>query len=388
MKIQTLDRDLGARELPRTYPNAVVDFTRSIPPRPAELGAGLKATLLALPLASDVDDLLSGSWPGGTKTDREAGARFLSRRFGTMVDPGRVIVTNGTQSALQLLFRAIVGNGGLLLSEAMSYGVLKGIADRSNVRLAGVELDREGVIPHAVASQLRSHARGAPALYCNPTIHNPTTATMSLERRIELAALAREYGFSIIEDDVLGMLHPEAPPPIAAVAPDVTWYVMGLTKCLAHGIRVAYLVAPTVEDANRLLQAERTFSSWFPAPLQAAVVRQWFSDGTGERITSAIRAEMDARHDIVQTLMAGHDYKGIRGAMHIWLNLPGHWSNHRFEAAAKRGGVLVRTAEHFAVDNSFSVPAVRISLSSPPNKQAMIDGITTLAGLLESGRES
>ncbi|UVK35509.1 PLP-dependent aminotransferase family protein (plasmid) [Mesorhizobium sp. AR10] len=363
--------------------DAAIDFTRSVAPRPRDIANGLVRTLSTLSTQEDVGCLLDGSVPGGAVEDRVCGARLLSRRFGSAIDPDRIIVTNGTQSALHLLFRTFIRTGGTLLSEALSYGVLKGIARQANVRLESLALDHEGITPEAVVRAFSASAGTADLLYCNPTIHNPTTSIMSIQRRKEIAALARTHSFKIVEDDVLGLLHPEAPPPLAALAPDITWYVMGLTKCLAHGMRIAYLLAPSVDHAKKLLAAERTYSSWFPAPLQAAVVRQWIKDGTAEQITSAIRSEMDARHAIARQVLAGHTFSGCDGAMHIWLKLPHPWSNREFEDAARRRRVLVRTADRFAVDDAPTSPAIRLSLSSPPDRQTVASGLATVAALLD-----
>ncbi|WP_080943949.1 aminotransferase-like domain-containing protein [Sinorhizobium meliloti] len=362
---------------------AAIDFSRSIPPRPRDISNGLAVALSTLSRRNDLDDLLDGSVPGGIAEDRVCGAQLLARRFGTAIDPDRIIVTNGTQSALHLLFRTFIRNGGTLLSEELSYGVLKGVARQSGARLEGAALDDEGIAPDAIS---RIVAAGAPVdlLYCNPTIHNPTTSTMSLERREKIAALARLHSFRIVEDDVLGLLHPEAPPPLAALASDVTWYVMGLTKCIAHGMRIAYLLAPSVEEAKKLLTAERTYSSWFPAPLQAAVARQWIQDGTAERITSAIRSEMDARHAIAREILGPNSYVGCEGAMHIWMRIPPPWSNRDFEEAAKARGILLRTADRFAVAKPPTTSAVRLSLSSPPDRQSLTSGLATIASLRET----
>ncbi|WOH80294.1 PLP-dependent aminotransferase family protein [Bradyrhizobium sp. BEA-2-5] len=350
-----------------------------------DIAHGLKSALTCLAAQQTVGSLLNGSIAGGTAEDRLSGARFLSRRFGETIDPNRIVVTNGTQSALHLLFRNFVISDGPLLTEAFTYGVLTGIASHTKVRLQGLALDHEGLDPTAVSQALEQSSGRIKLLYCNPTIHNPTTATMSLERRQEIAAVARKHSIRIIEDDVLGLLHPEAPPPIAALAPDLTWYIMGLTKCLAHGMRIAYLLAPSVDDARDLLERERRYSSWFPAPLHATIVRQWIDDGTAERATSAIRREMDERHELARFVLREHSFRGSRGSMHIWLNLPSPWSNLDFQQAAEKRGVLVRTADKFAVHESISTPAIRLSLSSPPDRQSLASGLSRLALLLDDG---
>src|SRR5262249_8526752 len=160
----------------------------------------------------------------------------------------RIIVTNGTQSALQLILQHLGSPGALVLAEQLTYVVLPQIVQRLQMRIRSVPLDQYGVIPEVFETACRTQS--PVALYCNPTVHNPTTSVMPESRRLELGAIARRYGVPIIEDDVLGALHGPAPRPIAALAPDVTWYCMSLSKCFALGLRLAYVLAPSETAAS------------------------------------------------------------------------------------------------------------------------------------------
>ena len=101
-------------------------------------------------------------------------------------------------------------------------------------------MDEQGVDADAFADACR---RLRPkALYLNPTLLNPTTHTISEPRRLALTAIARRFGVPIIEDDPYGLLPRDAPPAFAALAPELTWHIAGLAKCLGAGLRVAYVV--------------------------------------------------------------------------------------------------------------------------------------------------
>ena len=140
----------------------------------------------------------------------------------------------------------------------------------AGVRLHGLDIDADGIVPESFEAACRSLRPRA--LYCNPTVQNPTTAIMPAERRAAIADIARRYDVSIIEDDALGRLHLDAPKPIATLAPERTWYVMTTTKCLSHGLRLAYLVAPSSGAASRVIGPVEHLSYWHPAPLLAAMV--------------------------------------------------------------------------------------------------------------------
>ena len=93
----------------------------------------------------------------------------------------------------------------------------------------------------------------AKILYVIPAIDNPTTATLSEERRHEIVAIARRHNVTIIEDDPYSSLQSDPLTPIAALAPDITWHIATLSKCASPALRIAYVVAPGAAEATRLL---------------------------------------------------------------------------------------------------------------------------------------
>src|SRR5258708_10938769 len=104
-------------------------------------------------------------------------------------------------------------------------------------------MEEHGLIPRTWEEACRSLR--PTALYCVPVLHNPTTATMPLERRREIAAIAARYRLPIIEDDTYGLLARQAPPPIASFAPDLTYYIGGPSHVATPLLRVAHLGAPS-----------------------------------------------------------------------------------------------------------------------------------------------
>jgi DNA-binding transcriptional MocR family regulator len=368
---------------PPEFITSTVDFTRSIPPAVAILDSRLAETLRAIADAPSPAALLHDSAAGGAARDREAGAAWLAPRFREQVDPARLLVTNGTQGAILLLLEHLVGAGGLLLAQDLSYTPLDTLARRAHLRLRGVAGDHEGVRPDAFEAACR--AERPRALYCDPTLHNPTTATMSEPRRLALAAIARRYGVAIIEDDPLGLLDPEAPRPIAALAPDICWYLMGTTKCLAHGLRVAYLVGPSPAATAAFLSPIARLSHWFPAPLALAVATRWIATRAAQDVLAAIRDEVAARRTLARDLLRGLDAVCPRGALHLWLGLPAQLARDDFVATLAAHRVLVRPASVFAVEDKPAPNAIRLSLSSPPHRDDVAHGLAAVAALHGSG---
>lgn len=361
----------------QTYPSEIVDFTRSIPPIPTVLQVRLMAALADMARDQDIALRTRTVVAGGNEYDRLAAAKWLAPRFGGSLPVDRLAVTSGTQSALFLLLEALVGKDGLLLAESLSWGSMGQVAHRAHIRLKGIAIDDDGIIPEAFEAACRDERPRA--LYCNPTDQNPTTAIMPEKRRRAIAEIARRYNVPIIEDDALGLLHPKAPPPIAALAPDITWYVMGLTKCLSHGLRLAYLSAPSSAHLEQVLAPARRLSFWSPAPLSAEVTARLIANGAAEDILRAIREESEAREALAANALAGADIRTKPGGMHLWLHLPRDRDRHDFAQELKRLGVLVRPAELFAVDETPPPNAVRLSLSSPLDRGAVKRGIDRVA---------
>lgn len=362
----------------------MIDFTRSLPPVPDLLHGVLQRALSGISGHEHLERLVRNTAAGGTEDDRLAGAAWLKPRYGAAIDPRRVVLTNGTQSAMLLLFQYLVRPKQVLLAERLSYGALRDVARIAGVQLVGVEFDEGGVIPEAVSEACQTHEVGA--LFCNPTFHNPTTSVMSGARRLALAQIARQRGIAIIEDDPIGRLYAGLPPPISAVAPDVVWYASGLTKCITHGARVAYIVAPDAPAAEALVSAVYRLSNWVAAPISAALVGWMVRTGAGEEIAKAIADENLAREALACKLLANHSIRTHRGTPHIWMPLGQELTHDRAVTELERAGVLVRPATMFAVDGQPPPQGIRLSLSSPLLRTDVHRGLEIVAQKLSECR--
>lgn len=360
-----------------------VDFRRSLPPHVPGFAQELASSLGDI--AQDpqhLGALMHESRAGSGERERAAGVRFLGSRLGAGISPDRIMITNGTQGALVLLFRDIVGSSGLLLAESLTYGALRALAEKCAIRVQGVAVDDEGICPEAF--ELACRTQRPRALYCNPSMHNPTTATMSLHRRWAVIEIARKYGVTIIEDEALGRLYPDMPQPLATLAPEICWYVMTTTKCLSHGLRLSYTVAPSSKAAQSMLESASALSFWVPMPLSVALTTGWVESGTADAITEEILAECRLRQRHAVRILKGFDVRAPEGAMHIWVSLPRQTSANEFVRVAQDRGVLLRPGSHYSADGAPAPNAVRASLSSPANVDAVERGLEILRETLEA----
>src|SRR5258706_10308763 len=207
----------------------------------AEAGPLFAAALRQLADSPDLGALLDYQPHRGRLRHRAAGAAWLSRA-GLAVDPERVIVTAGGQHAMSIAFAALARPGDLVLAEQCTYPGMKAVAGLLQLRLQGVAIDRDGLVPEAFEAACR--AGPARALYCTPNLQNPTGSVMPVERRRAIAAIAESHGVAIVEDDAYGFLDAGLPPPLASFAPTVGHYLSSLSKSLAPGLRLGFLAGP------------------------------------------------------------------------------------------------------------------------------------------------
>ena len=374
----------GLPPMDMTSGKASIDMTMNLPPQPASaalrsrIESGLK-TVLSRP---DFFSLLTYRDAAGAIADREAGARWLMPRLGSL-EPGLVLIASGAQVAMLAALSSLATAGDVVLTEVLTYSGLRNLAAQFGLRLQGVAMDAEGLLPDALEQACKTYQ--AKALYCTPSLHNPTTATMSARRRSDIAAVAKRYGLPIVEDDTYGRLLRDAPPPLAHFAPDITIYIGGLAKVLTPMLRVAYLVAPDAVLAARLTTALRATTGMAP-PLMVALATQWIESGMADDILLALRQEAMARQRIAKTLLQGSRYQTQPEAHHLWLDLPPEWPRLDFVMQLQSQGLAIVPSDAFTVTGP-SPEAVRLCLGAAADQNVLHQGLAILADCLSHRRK-
>ncbi|WP_322042046.1 PLP-dependent aminotransferase family protein [Paraburkholderia sp. J67] len=361
-----------------------VDLSMNIPPPPQGLDADalLREGLSRLLLRSDADLLMTYHVGGGAAADCAAGAKWLEPVLGA-VDPARLVVCPGAQAALAALILAFTAPGDVVLSEPLVYPGLPHAVAQLGRRLETVATDAEGMLPDALDAACRLH--GARLLYLNPTLQNPTATTLSDARRRELLRVAQRHGVRIVEDDPYWRFAPDAPPPLARMAPAQVCYLSTLSKTLSPGLRTAFLTVPDSAAHARVLAALRSFSL-MAAPLTNALAMQWIEDGVADDIFRGVRAEAQERQRIAaQTLgPAGGENAGI----HLWYPLPSYWQARELAAAASTEGLAVAPSTAFDRGGMTAANAIRISLGATADRARLQAALRRLSTLLASDRSA
>lgn len=354
----------------------VVDLSMNLPPPPAGLSLGqlLAETCQAILARADAG-ILMGYHPGfGTIGQRTAGARWLEPALGPAA-PERVLVAPGAQAALAAALSATCAPGDVVVAEPLTYPGLIALAAQLRLRVVACPLDAAGPDPAALAELC---ARERPkALYLVPTLQNPTAGVIPAARRRALVEVAVKAGLWIVEDDPYSRLLDAPPPALAALAPERTFHVATLAKCLSPGLRIAYLVCPErqVEPAAAALRA----TALMPAPLMAAVATRWIQEGQGEALLAAVRSEARARRAIAAEVLP--QASGPDESIHVWLPLSGAAAAERLRQAAQERGLALVLADAFAVTPDHPTGA-RISVGGPPTRAVLEKALRALAALV------
>jgi len=266
---------------------------------------------------------------------REMIARHTAR-YGIVVEPENVLITNGSQQALDLLGRVFLNPGDRILLERPTYiGALQAW-NAYQAEYVSVPLDEVGLRTDLLEEALRA---GPKFIYALPNFQNPTGATLSGERRRELVRLASQSGVPLIEDDPYGQLRYEGDhlPPLVMLEGELhpegndccysgnVIYLSTFSKTLAPGLRLGWAVAPTevIERLVRAKQGADLHTSTFIQMVAYEVARGGFLD----RHVREIRRVYRERRDTMLAAMERYFPEEVRwthpeGGLFLWATLP------------------------------------------------------------------
>jgi DNA-binding transcriptional MocR family regulator len=361
---------------------SAIDLSMNMPPEPddpeliARMRDGLKA------VSASMVPLLRYQGFGGSTMDKEAAASWLSRR-GLVPSQERIFVTPGAHPALLAILGILTKPGEIILSESITYPGVRSVAAQLRLNLSGLPMDEDGILPDAFADACK---RIKPkALYLNPTIQNPTTLTIPQKRREEICAVARAYQVPIVEDDAYGFIPMHGPAPLAAMAPDITWHIGGLAKCIGAGLRLAYVVVPDTKAAWPFVSAMRA-NNVMASPLTVALATRWVEDGTADAILRFIRKEAAARQDMAAAILLKGSFQADPLAFNIWLPLQNGWTRSTFGSHMRSLGIGVVASDAFTVEGP-APEAVRVCFGGPITKEKLKGALEYIAHALEGPPE-
>ena len=244
---------------------------------------------------------------------------------GAKIIPEQVLMTSGSQQALDLLGKVLIDEGSRVLVETPSYlGALQAFSVY-RPEFKSVDTDEHGLVP----SSLDPVAAGARLLYALPNFQNPTGRTLSVERRLELVETCARLGLPLIEDDPYGALSYKGDPlpKMVAMNPEGVIYMGSFSKVLTPGIRLGYVVAPL--PLVRRLELAKQAADLHTSQLTQMVVHEVIKDGFLDQHIPKIRTLYGNQCQVMLDAMtqyfpAGVEWTKPEGGMFIWVTLPKH----------------------------------------------------------------
>ena len=317
----------------------------------------------------------------GTQALRKVAADYLSRQNEDWSPkPEQMVFTANGRQCIAAALAAVVPTGGRCGVEALTYPFIKGIAARLGVTLVPLAMDEHGVRPDAVQKAHREAHLSA--IYVQPVIHNPLGITMPAARRADLLRVVEKLDLVVIEDAVYSFLDDE--PPLAALAPDRCVVLDSLSKKVAPGLSLGFVVPPLRLREN--VMASVRSGGWTAAGFAFAAAQQLMADGTAAELARLKRIDAQARQKIAMDCLAGLEIQTSPKSYHLWLTLPHHWRSQTFVAAAARRDIALTPSTTFAASPGHAPNAVRLALAAPPIEQ-LEGALRTLAGMLRSTEE-
>ncbi|MDH6232998.1 DNA-binding transcriptional MocR family regulator [Mesorhizobium soli] len=320
--------------------------------------------------------------PAGHLEHRRLLARWLET-LGVPADPSHLVLTGNARQAIALAFDLVCNRQGVILTERLTYPGAIALARRKGLRMRGVEIDAEGMVPEALAAALAQETAASKAVYLTPTLHNPTTATMGLARRQRIVAICRRAGAHIVEDGVYAFTS-TALPPLAALAPDITVHVNGLSKSLGPGLRIGVLALPAgMMDAAEGIVRDMPME---PSPLSCAVVEEWMASGVIASVQKDLGHETRRRSRLASSLLGKSGLVIDPAACHAWLQAPRGIAD-RLALAAAAVGIKVTQPESVMAEREDRMTGIRLCLGGPSFEE-LTAALSMFAELLKNTRNT
>ena len=334
--------------VPRSRPDLVA-FDNGWPDPALYPVEALDALLERLP-GRGTPEIYVSAPPPGDPSLRRALAGWLATR-GIRAEPEEVLVTAGAQQGINVLARAFVAPGDVVLTEASTFQCALVAFRWAGADVVGVPIDHEGIQPDALEEAFE---RYRPKLvYLIPTFHNPTGAVLGRERRRRVLELAARHRVPLVESDLYGEIYFEDPPPPRLKAQDeggLVVYQGSFSKIGVPGLRVGWLVAPP--EAMSPLTTAKEFLDLHTPSLTQRLAATFIDSPHLESHLGSLRAACRLRRDQLVASLRQHcprlAFRIPSGGYYVWAQLPAPLTTGELLPIAGEHGVTVRPGPQFS----------------------------------------
>ena len=326
-------------------------------------------------------DIMAYQPSAGLLRHRIAAAQWLDALF-VPVKPEAIVIAGGIQQAIMISCVTAFRPGDVVLTEALTNPSFRALASMLRLRIVGVAMDEEGLLPDALDHACREH--GPTGLYCIPSLQNPTGTLMSETRRSEVAAIAARHNLMVIENAAYDPLLAAPPAPLRAFLSKHgvdSFYISALSKVVAPGLRIAYAVPP--DDLAPQLASAVFATTTLAPPILAEMASRWIADGTAQELVAWQRREATARRDIAAAHLGEMVDQTPPPCNHLWLPLPDPWRADQIISLARNRGLRLASPETFSVGRTPTPQAIRLSLGAARDRDSLAKGAETLSEILK-----
>ena len=309
---------------------------------------------------------------------------------GIRAHPDDVIVTTGSQQALDLVSRIFIDPGDVVLVEAPSYVGALGTFHQYEAKVVHVAVDDNGLIPIALREAIvatRATGRKIKFLYLIPNYQNPSGVLLSAERRTEILEICREESIFVIEDNPYGLLGFEGPSPNAMRAEDSenVIYLGTFSKTIAPGFRVGWALVPQALKEKLVIASESSILC--PSNFAQLAISSYLSDQPWRdqiaSFTQLYKARRDAMLETLEeTFPAGATWTKPGGGFYVWVTLPPEIDTKALMPKAIVSKVAYVPGTAFYADG-FGSWSLRLSYCFP-SPERIRDGVRSLAGVIKT----
>lgn len=312
---------------------------------------------------------------------------------GITAHPDDVVVTTGSQQALDLVTKIFIDPGDVIVAEAPSYVGALGVFRAHEADVVHVPMDADGLIPselEATLARLAAEGRRVKFLYTVPNFHNPGGVTLSLERRPHVLDICERYGVLVLEDNPYGLLgfDDEPLPALRSMRPEGVIYLGSFSKTFAPGFRVGWAVAPHAVREKLVLASESAILC--PSNASQLAITSYLDhhdwQGQIKKFREQYRERRDAMISALEEMIPEATWNVPSGGFYVWLKLPEGLDGKSMLPRAVTARVAYVPGTAFYYDGQ-GADHIRLSYCYP-TPDRIREGVRRLAGVVDQELET
>jgi len=312
---------------------------------------------------------------------------------GIVAHPDDIVVTTGSQQALDLVTTIFIDPGDVVVAEAPSYVGALGVFRAHEADVVHVDMDGDGLIPEALETTLAglaSQGRRVKFLYTVPNFHNPGGVTMSLERRLRVLEICQRYGVLVLEDNPYGLLgfDHEPLPALRSMSEEGVIYLGSFSKTFAPGFRVGWAVAPHAVREKLVLASEAAILS--PSNASQLAISTYLDhfdwQGQIKSFREQYRERRNAMISALEESIPAASWNVPEGGFYVWLKLPPGLDSKSMLPRAVTARVAYVPGTAFYYDGQ-GADHLRLSYCYP-TPERIREGVRRLATVIDAEMET